>query len=253
VAVVREARARREAWRASRRNARVRSSLAPAAPPLPPGHLVHRVAGTADLGWFLQSGAAAAASIQEALARHGVAPRSCRILDFGCGCGRVLRHWSTGPGQLFGCDRDPQLVRWCRATLRFARVDANRLAPPLPYAVGAFDLVYALSVFTHLSEPLQQAWMDELRRVLAPGGLLLLTLHGERYRDELTLEERAAFDRGELVVRNGEDAGSNACGAYHPPAYVRAKLAAGWEVLEHVPEGARGNPYQDLVLLRSAG
>ena len=40
------------------------------------------------------------------------------------------------------------------------------------------------------------------------------------------------------------------CGAYHPEIYVRERLARGFQVVEFVPEGAAGNPYQDAYLLR---
>src|SRR5438046_2874585 len=84
-----------------------------------------------------------------------------------------------------------------------------RAAPPLAFANATFDLAYALSVFTHLPEAMQHDWMDELRRVVRPGGYLLLTTHGERYLERLDAGERRQFQNGELVVRWGEAPGTN--------------------------------------------
>jgi SAM-dependent methyltransferase len=218
---------------------------------LPPPRLVLRVTGTPDLEWFLNSGAAGMASLRGALVAQGVDVAGLRsVLDFGCGCGRVLRHWAGVGPRMHGCDYNARLVEWCRRNLTFARFETNALDPPLPFSAEAFDLVYALSVFTHLTASLQESWMRELRRVLVPGGHLVLSVHGRRYADELTSEERAQFERGDLVVRESHEAGTNRCGAYHPERYVRETLAAGMEVLDLLPEGARGNPYQDLVILR---
>ena len=141
-------------------------------------------------------------------------------------------------------------VEWCRANLPFARFEINRLDPPLEFEDESFDLVYALSVFTHLTDELQLAWRDELRRVLGPGGSLLLTTHGSSYVPRLDTSERKRFERGELVVRWGDVPGTNLCSAYHPERYLRETFARGFAFVELEPEGARGNPTQDLVLLR---
>ena len=58
------------------------------------------------------------------------------------------------------------------------------------------------------------------------------------------------FERGELVVRWSDLAGTNLCSAYHPERYVRETLAQGFDVSTIEPEGARGNPTQDLIVLR---
>jgi SAM-dependent methyltransferase len=207
-----------------------------------------RVAGTADAEWFLRSGRAA----YDAIAAHVPLATTGSVLDFGCGCGRVTRYWEPFAGSVCGSDLDRPAVEWCRRNLSFARFEVNGLEPPLAFEDGSFDLVYALSVFTHLTEPLQLAWRDELRRVLRPGGLLLVTTHGSSYRPRLEPDERERFDRGELVVRWGDLPGSNLCSAYHPEPYLKETFADGFELVELAPEGALGNPTQDLVLFSAS-
>jgi SAM-dependent methyltransferase len=215
-------------------------------PPLPPRRLMVRVAGTADADWFLRAGRAG----YDAIAAHVPLAQIHDVLDFGCGCGRVTRYFHDFAGNVAGSDVSTDAIAWCRANLGFARFETNGLAPPLAFDGDSFDLVYALSVFTHLTSDLQLAWRDELRRVLRPGGRLLITTHGGSYVPRLDAEERARFDAGELVVRWGEVVGSNLCSAYHPERYLRETFANGFAFLELEPEGARGNPTQDLVLLQ---
>ena len=174
------------------------------------------------------------------------------ILDFGCGCGRVTRYWQgVTAARVFGTDYNPTLIDWCSRNLRFAKFGVNQPIPPLSFADRQFDVIYAFSVFTHLTEDLQMAWIHELTRVLAPGGLLLLSTHGERYMGRLDDAERRRFAAGELVVKNDVSApGTNACAAYHPLAYVRDRLAGELELVDFQPEGAKGNPHQDLYVLR---
>jgi SAM-dependent methyltransferase len=233
------------AWELARTLA-PRAQPAVEGPPLPPRRLMVRVAGTADPEWFLRSGRAAYGAIAAHVPLAGLES----VLDFGCGCGRVTRYWAGFPGAVHGSDLSRPAVEWCRTHLPFARFEVNGLEPPLAFAGESFDLVYALSVFTHLTEPLQLAWRDELRRVLRPGGLLLVTTHGNAYRPRLAPEERARFDQGELVVRWGDLPGTNLCSAYHPEPYLRAAFAHGFELVALEPEGALGNPTQDLVLFR---
>ncbi len=232
-------------------NAGFRRQGAPDGLPIPPADLLFLVAGTTNIAWFLEGGARAAGAIRDALERRGVALDDLAILDFGCGCGRVLRRWhDLRRARVFGTDYSPRLVEWCRQNLPFADVGLNQLAPPLSYKPAEFDLVYAFSVFTHLTEDLQVPWMRELARVVKPGGHLLVSTHGESYSGRLNGAERRRFEGGELVVKNDVRApGSNTCSAYHPLAYVRDQLAARLQLVEFQPQGARGNPHQDLYVL----
>lgn len=249
-----------ECWRLAAENHRLKATSPEPRPraaspvdelPLPPDVLRLMVAGTDDAEWFLTAGGRAAESLTAVLAKAGVALHQCRnILDFGCGCGRVIRHLRHLPADLHGCDTNPVAVDWCDENLPFGRFAVNALESPLEYDAESFDLVYALSVFTHLPRDLQSWWMRELRRVLKPGGVLVLSLHGDALLGHLNRAERSDYRAGRLVVRVGELAGTNHCAAFHPPAFVRAVLAAGFEVLNMAPEGATGNPPQDAWVLR---
>ena len=105
---------------------------------------------------------------------------SSTILDFGCGCGRVISSLSKLTGaQLFGTDIDAEAIEWCNRSLpSVGKFSVNDKLPPFPFDDNAFDLVYSISIFTHLPEDMQFAWLGELNRVLKPSGYAILTTHG---------------------------------------------------------------------------
>lgn len=221
--------------------------------PIPGPLLMFSVGGTADVDWFLNSGRLARSVIDDALARIGMDDSSSlRVLDFGCGCGRVLRYWDDAKsGRLHGCDTNQRSVGWIRRHLPWVKAFQNTLHPPLNVPSSHFDLIYAFSVFTHLTEELMIAWLEEMGRLLSAGGILLFSTHGDAYRSSLSPEEVQTYVDDRVVVRFGDEAGDNICGAYHPPGYIRTTLPDGFDILEHVAEGALGNPKQDLWVVRN--
>ncbi len=134
-----------------------------------------------------------------------------RVLDFGCGSGRVLQHlYGRFECTFYGCDVDEAPVRWAERSFPEAVFEVNEFAPPLPFPPRFFDMVFSVSVFTHLDEEAQFDWLDEVHRVLKPGGLALLSVrgkHGLRKRlsgeAELTPTHRAALE----AEKNLEEAG----------------------------------------------
>ena len=125
------------------------------------------------------------------------------VLEFGCGSARVLRHFRYIEGLwLTGTDANPMPIEWDRQNLSGIEFNHNGLQPPLSYKDGSFDLIYALSVFTHIPLAWQGAWLDELRRVLRPGGYLLCTFHGENFVNwMLNNEDRRKLQReGKLTL-----------------------------------------------------
>jgi SAM-dependent methyltransferase len=157
------------------------------------------------------------------------------VLEWGCGPGRIIQHMPRMLGseaRIFGSDYNHTTVDWCQGNLQNLTCKRNQLEPPLAFSAESMDVIYAISVFTHLSDRLHSAWCNELFRVLRPGGLLLVTLHGNAVADKLTPQERETFDRGELVVRGQVKEGSRLYAAFHPDAYARNQLFKDFEVLD---------------------
>lgn len=219
---------------------------------IPPEPLIFLVAGTDNVQWFLSSGAMAAQSLRDIFTKNKIKIENLeKFLDFGCGVGRVTRHWrDLKKPTIHGTDYNPSLIEWCRKELGFAHFQVNDLAGKLDYDNNQFDMIYALSVFTHMTEPNQLFWMDELTRVLMPGGYLFITTHGDFYQSQTSPGDLEKYLQGELVVYGGDQEGSNMCAAFLPVAYVHEKMAKNLIVLDYVPEGALGNPRQDVYLLR---
>src|SRR5262249_17788274 len=117
---------------------------------------------------------------RDAIARHRDLATVRRILDWGCGCGRLAGHFLADPHrfELAGCDIDPEAVAWCGERLAPAEFLPISRTPRLPYPDGRFDAVLAFGVFLCVSPEAQAEWLAELKRVLAPGGLLVASLQG---------------------------------------------------------------------------
>jgi SAM-dependent methyltransferase len=228
---------------------------------VPAPFLRYRVDGSADLQHFLAGGKRIVADMEAALRSVGSELSAFGlILDFGCGCGRVLR-WlrsrAAAPQELYGTDIDAQAIGWCQAHLGAGRFATNAARPPLALPGDRFDFAYAISVFTHLREDYQHAWLEELARVTRPGGTVLLTVHGP------TCSERLGPDLQRRLLADGflfHEADSTRAlfppwyrASYQTPDYIRAAVERWFTVLGQIPRGL--GDYQDIVLLqkRSAG
>jgi SAM-dependent methyltransferase len=220
--------------------------------PVPPPKLMFEVVHSYSIEGFLRGGSERAGAIAGAVGEAGLDIARCgRILDFGCGCGRVIRHMpDRSDADLYGSDLNPRLIRWCRDNLAFGSFRTNDLAPPLGYDDDFFDLVYSVSVLTHLDEELQNRWLRELERITAPGGAVLVTTHGDSWFEGLDADEAARYRAGELVVRSSQSLGSNLCETYHPPSYFRRVAEGLFAEVHHFPQGDSGQKVQDIWVLR---
>lgn len=150
--------------------------------PMPPAENIARVVGKVGPTGFLFGGATWHARLEKLIRRYlGRESRELeRILDWGVGCGRIARHFlERGQTNLYGADIDQVNIDWLHAN--FGWRDAQRIDfdPPMPYPDNNFDVIYAHSVFTHLTYASHVQWLGELRRVLKPGGMAFLTVTTE--------------------------------------------------------------------------
>jgi ubiquinone/menaquinone biosynthesis C-methylase UbiE len=224
--------------------------------PPPPKSLQVRVIGLYS-PHFIESGWQTFDVFDRALARAGCAIRSCEtVLDFGCGCGRVIRafHQMSPRARLYGSDIDAEAIQWLSENYRqFAHFGVNAGLPPLGYGDNAFDLIYSISVFTHLPESMQLAWLEELRRVSKQGGFVLATVHGEEQYSMLNASNRVAFEeKGFCYV--GEKV-STTPGlpsfyqtTFHSHEYIRRVWSQYFEVVNI--ESLMVDGHSDLVILK---
>ncbi len=196
----------------------------------------------AHVSWrgYLKHGLQHAQLISDIIKEHTFnhTGRLGRVLDWGCGPGRVICHM---PGMLgktdwsvYGCDNNARSIRWCRKSLPEIEFACNELQPPMPYENNYFDVIYGISVFTHLSEGLHYRWRDELLRCLSPGGLLILTLNGERRAVDLAnKEDRDRLHEGQFVSVQSASEGKKYYASFHHPAWVKEKFVPQMDILYH--------------------
>jgi SAM-dependent methyltransferase len=153
-----------------------------------------------------------------------------RVLDFGCGSGRVLRHFASeaSASEFYGCDIDEPSIAWNSASLSPPfRFFVNELMPPLALADGSLDLIWAMSVFTHISDT-WSAWLLELHRLLSPGGIVIASYLGEGVWPDLVEEPYREDEVGIAVLRlwEGHDAW-----VFHSEWWLREHWGRAFDVL----------------------
>jgi ubiquinone/menaquinone biosynthesis C-methylase UbiE len=226
--------------------------------PVPSPELRYRVHGALDRASFFTIGRMCRRDIEGLLASVGQdMGRFEHVLDFGCGCGRVLRFFrdERGMGRLTGTDIDAEAMAWCRENLKSATWDVNQDLPPTRYADASFDFIYVISVFTHLDESFQFAWLEELRRILKPGGWAILTVHGKSLHGALKEDERKVLDQKGFLYKVDQTGRLKLDGlpdyyqtAYHTQDYVNQQWSRFFEVVRQVDRGICSN--QDAVILQ---
>jgi SAM-dependent methyltransferase len=246
-------------------------TLADLRPPLPPADLMLRVAPSFDPEHIEGAGEAFDLgaihhlhAFERALAATGrTFSDFTRLLDFGCGCGRFLRHFGSlaETTEIHGTDIDAEMIAWVQANIPFAHATVAPHLPPTGYPDHHFDLIINHSVFTHLDEVMQDLWLGELHRVSRPGAILLLTFEGpSSWNRTVALAESRGHDtsawreelqsRGILFIRDDHFVGSTHPDFYHStvhaPWYVLEHWGHFFDVLAYLPEGSDS---QDMVVL----
>jgi SAM-dependent methyltransferase len=190
-------------------------------------------------------------------------------LDFGCSSGRVVRVLAAAYPDMewYGCDPLAPAIDWAQAHLPNVVFERSREQPPLPYDEGGFDFTCAISIWSHFAEQAAIEWLHEMRRILRPGGLLVLTSHGlqsvadasargVRTAEQLEEIERALYRDGFWFTNEFGSEGDH--GLRHPawgtafftPEWLLTRTSGAWKVCAFHPGHVQAN--QDLYLLEPA-
>lgn len=166
-----------------------------------------------------------------------------RVLDFGCGSGRVIRHFGAEAtkAEVWGCDLDAPSIAWLNENLSppfkfFESADVSTL----PQEEGYFDLIYAFSVYTHLTEN-WAGWMLEHHRVLKDDGLLFVTFLGEGMTQHLIGEEWDEDRIGMNTLMHGNPWDHGGPIAFNSPWWIHAHWGRAFEIVDLRPQIGDGS------------
>jgi 2-polyprenyl-3-methyl-5-hydroxy-6-metoxy-1,4-benzoquinol methylase len=252
------------------------SKFAAVLPSLPPELIQRQFVGKAG-DEALVEGHTLARAFKDLYREHsGPFTESKRVLDYGCGWGRITRFFlkDVAAGNLWGIDCNKDLIDFCRESNPWSCFELNDPMPPTDLPGDQFDLVFSYSVFTHLREDVHLAWLDELGRLAKPGGLLILSIRPRYFisycatltavsdrspnpNDGLVAlfpdPERALadYDGGRFVfVPYRNSSYGDWCGeACISRAYVEREWASRFELLDFIEDPDRF--MQNLVVLRA--
>ena len=179
-----------------------------------------------------------------------------RLLDWGCGAGRMAKYLA-GDCDYRGIDIDREAIAWCRKNIPAGGFSLQGLAARTEFAADTFDAAIGISIFTHLKEEEQFAWLAELARVTRPDGVVSVSvncatsLFNADSPPEVgdTLGSRGFCDTGAERSHSGvtED-DSYYRNIYHTHGYIREKWSRWFEIRAILP-GFVGN-MQDMVFLQ---
>jgi len=246
------------------------SEVKDALAPFPHSDLMQIVSGMTSEIEFARSGSKIFRCLTEVLQLYGCSWNNfSRILDFACGCGRVSRLLQKYADQceIVGSDINQDHISWLNDHLGFGKFYKNGSVPPSPFDSGHFDLVFCISLFSHLNESAHLLWLEELRRITQRDKILVLTTHGQRALEVLNLRpdicskiglselqlnearEKMSSDSYAFIRQEDSYIDKDSYGfTFIPTAYVRRVWSRYFTVLG-VEHGAIEN-WQDAVVLR---
>ena len=216
--------------------------------PIPPPLLASRIGGPyAD---YRQIGDQQRAFIESMLPEDW-SYEDKTVLDFGCGTARTLAAFTAEAqtGQFVGCDIHTDSITWANEELSppFEFFLCGE-SPPLEQPDQRFDLIYAMSVFTHITYQ-WGAWLVELHRVMRPGALAVISVLGPAMAPQIL--ERDWDERiGMAMVDLDKDWSIGGPSVLLAEWWVREHWGRAFEVLRFQHADPADGAGHDLVLLR---
>jgi len=224
--------------------------------PAPPPNLRLRVHGDEDLKGFIYNGRIITICMEAALMMNSISLGDhAKILDFGCGCGRVL-DWFQRLHQnnsFYGTDIDKEAITWCQENIsQIGTFLVNQPEPPLPFPDKYFDFVFVISIFTHLPEDMQFAWLKELSRVTKKNGYLFISVAGKELFPAGSETATKQFrKKGFPWISSGGTEGLPEFyqASFHTEKYISRQWRKYFKIEEIIKKGI--NNHQDLVICKN--
>lgn len=168
--------------------------------------------------WILNMARAAGLTFREGMS----------IFELGCGEGRLISHLRALPrARLVASDVRADTIKWCRNSLPGIEFHVNELEPPVAFLESnSVDLAIAQSVFTHIPLAWQRAWLEEIARVIRPGGIFWCTIIGQHHIDVMLDKDARQIleETGEFEL-DGKD----------PRSSYSTQLIGSWDVFQTEP------------------
>ena len=210
-----------------------------------------------DYAEYINDGVVTAKEIVEWTGKY-LSNNPQKVLEWGCGVSRVVRHlhrFYTSNTLIYGCDINPDMIAWSQRHIPGVTFDAIGFEPPTSYDANKFDMIYAISVFTHINIEQQEAWLQEMHRMLQPQGVFLFTTHGYNFLSKLLRQEREQLEAKGAFTKSYYKKGHRMMTSYNLPDIFSKQVQKYFDVLEFWdgnkdPSKTGG---QDLWIVRKKG
>ncbi|MEM6838158.1 MAG: class I SAM-dependent methyltransferase [Cyanobacteria bacterium P01_C01_bin.120] len=188
-----------------------------------------------------------------------------QVLDFGAGCGRTLQFSCKDFKKIWATDIDTEAIDFIVQHYPEINASCNSYDPPTKYKENYFDIIYSVSIWTHIPPDNQEIWLSEVQRILKPSGLALITFLGENCLQSesfnqsygLKLTPHSLIEKGlvyveypKIIKKNSISQTEYSYGVtYHSNEYIRKVWAQWFDVLD-IQQGVIDN-LQNLVVLKN--
>jgi ubiquinone/menaquinone biosynthesis C-methylase UbiE len=178
-----------------------------------------------------------------------------KILEWGCGVARIVRHIPNLINKnsiVFGIDINAEMINWNLSNIPNVNFKKNDYSPPTLFDNNEFNIVFALSVFTHIEAEFQTKWLAEIYRIISGNGIFLFTTHGKNYEINLDEKEKNILNSQGALTIDYKQKGHRMMSSYNSYESFKIIVENYFEILEYYsgaeyPEKVGG---QDLWIVR---
>lgn len=157
------------------------------------------------------------------------------VLEWGCGVCRTTRHlhkYLPENSTVFACDINTEMINWSKANVSSVQFSVISHNPPTSYKPSFFDIVFCISVLTHIDRLQQEKWLEEMYRILKDNGVFLFTTHGSYYHKRLLPIELKELNREGIFTKHYSKRGHRLMSTYNNSDKLKITINKYFEILE---------------------